>query len=246
MPRILVQTEGEVVIIVDPLQLQPLFDIQAIIDRTFSAHHHNSTPASKEAVASLPVSSITKDLLSIHPKCAICLDEFNEYEEVLSLPCKHVFHASDDCVKVWLKTHNTCPICRYKLPVDDPESEAKVRISRGTDGETSISTTTNLPEAPRTQPPSTSRLPLSIELPAREEVQPMTQSPAAPSASIPSGSTSPRQFSGLKRGFLNKEASNKRRKSDTSIPESAKPPQPAVNNNDRENRPQSLKRGFLL
>ncbi|KAM0023396.1 putative transcription factor C2H2 family [Helianthus debilis subsp. tardiflorus] len=43
--------------------------------------------------------------------CSICLCEFEEDEELRTLPeCLHSFHVS--CIDMWLCSHSTCPICR--------------------------------------------------------------------------------------------------------------------------------------
>ncbi|XP_075477494.1 putative RING-H2 finger protein ATL21A [Primulina tabacum] len=43
--------------------------------------------------------------------CPICLDEFKPKERVKSITdCDHCFHES--CIDLWLRTHNSCPICR--------------------------------------------------------------------------------------------------------------------------------------
>ncbi|XP_047307072.1 probable E3 ubiquitin-protein ligase RHA4A [Impatiens glandulifera] len=43
--------------------------------------------------------------------CCVCLGEF-ELEDVLQqIPaCRHVFHA--DCIRLWLISNTTCPLCR--------------------------------------------------------------------------------------------------------------------------------------
>jgi len=48
--------------------------------------------------------------------CCICQDNFLGDAKAAKLPCNHYFH--DDCIKLWLHRHNTCPICRYQLPVE--------------------------------------------------------------------------------------------------------------------------------
>ena len=56
-----------------------------------------------------------------YPECSICLMEVNEGQDTILLPCGHMFH--DKCVTQWLKIHNTCPLCRFELPTDNPEYE---------------------------------------------------------------------------------------------------------------------------
>lgn len=47
-------------------------------------------------------------------ECAICLVEFSN-DDILRLltSCCHVFH--QECIDLWLDSHNTCPVCRSSL-----------------------------------------------------------------------------------------------------------------------------------
>ncbi|GMI80706.1 hypothetical protein HRI_001740000 [Hibiscus trionum] len=67
--------------------------------------------------------------------CAVCLSQFEEEEELKTLPgCSHSYHAS--CIDMWLYSHSSCPMCRtnatmprkisHHLPDSDP-----VRLGMG-------------------------------------------------------------------------------------------------------------------
>nr|XP_016452262.1 PREDICTED: E3 ubiquitin-protein ligase RNF181-like [Nicotiana tabacum] len=75
-------------------------------------------PASKESIDSMPAVKIVEEGV----ECAICLLEFEVGGEAKEMPCKHKYHV--DCVEKWLKINGSCPICRYKMPVDE---EIKVK-----------------------------------------------------------------------------------------------------------------------
>ncbi|KAG8391941.1 hypothetical protein BUALT_Bualt01G0239300 [Buddleja alternifolia] len=43
--------------------------------------------------------------------CPICLEDYNPRDTIkCSIKCEHYFHAN--CIDLWLRTHNSCPICR--------------------------------------------------------------------------------------------------------------------------------------
>ena len=43
-------------------------------------------------------------------RCAVCLADYEEDDEVMLLECEHGLHA--ECMRGWLKSHGSCPICR--------------------------------------------------------------------------------------------------------------------------------------
>uniref|UniRef100_A0A7C9CJD4 RING-type E3 ubiquitin transferase n=1 Tax=Opuntia streptacantha TaxID=393608 RepID=A0A7C9CJD4_OPUST len=46
--------------------------------------------------------------------CAVCLNEFNEEENLRLMPnCEHAFHIP--CIDTWLKSHSSCPLCRATM-----------------------------------------------------------------------------------------------------------------------------------
>lgn len=47
-------------------------------------------------------------------ECPLCLEEYAQGEEVLKLPCCHVFH--EGCLGPWFKRSLSCPMCKRELP----------------------------------------------------------------------------------------------------------------------------------
>ncbi|KAI4346756.1 hypothetical protein L6164_007626 [Bauhinia variegata] len=83
-----------------------------------------SPPAAKSVVDSLPFVELTKeDLQGKNVACAICKDDILLEEKVRRLPCSHCYHG--DCIMPWLGIRNTCPVCRFELPTDDPDYERR-------------------------------------------------------------------------------------------------------------------------
>lgn len=90
-------------------------------------------------------------------RCAMCLEFVKIGEKVVRLPCKnkegnetpHYFHyieqdeegnpKSDNCVGCgvmeWLKDHNTCPCCRFELPIEDDKKNNELNNTSNVDND---------------------------------------------------------------------------------------------------------------
>ncbi|CAG7911717.1 E3 ubiquitin-protein ligase CIP8 [Brassica rapa] len=79
-------------------------------------------PASRSFIKDLPMVQldVEKDEGAV---CAVCKDEMDVGTEAVGLPCDHKYHT--ECIVPWLKTRNTCPVCRYELPTDSTDYERR-------------------------------------------------------------------------------------------------------------------------
>ena len=76
-------------------------------------NHEN--PTDQDILNELPETEI-EDVNKLDQEkrnCIICLEDFKNGDKAIILPCIHLFHT--ECIKNWLKTQNTCPICKFKL-----------------------------------------------------------------------------------------------------------------------------------
>lgn len=76
-------------------------------------------PLEQDIYEALPEMDIT-DLSKIPAEkknCVICLTDFVVNDKAIILPCTHLFHSA--CIKSWLQSNDTCPICKYKINRND-------------------------------------------------------------------------------------------------------------------------------
>jgi hypothetical protein len=74
-----------------------------------------SVQAPESVVNALPCKSykklVTAQCSADLEQCHICLTEYEDGDQIRTLPCKHEFHLQ--CVDKWLKeVHRVCPLCR--------------------------------------------------------------------------------------------------------------------------------------
>ena len=61
---------------------------------------------------------INKNPLIIIPttennECCICLQNYLNNEDIVRLPCKHIFHKR--CIFIWFLNKQYCPLCKRKF-----------------------------------------------------------------------------------------------------------------------------------
>jgi len=71
--------------------------------------------ASGEKLSTLPTRIFKKNSMSKEEaKCGICLSDYEEGEELKTLPrCLHNFHTT--CIDKWLGINKICPVCREDI-----------------------------------------------------------------------------------------------------------------------------------
>lgn len=112
--------------------------------------HMGNPPAAKTSLSKLKKFKMGKEYCKKdekdpskfeYPTCSICLMDVAEGQDTILIPCGHMFH--DACITKWLNLHNSCPVCRYELPTDDPEYERE-RSQRNAQRNQNISRNQNM------------------------------------------------------------------------------------------------------
>jgi hypothetical protein len=87
-------------------------------------------PASDATIKSLPVKKYADIKTDDEAQCVVCCENFENQQLVVQLPCKHFF-CEDGCTTQWLKQHDTCPICRARVPPVKAKKEKKEKKDSG-------------------------------------------------------------------------------------------------------------------
>ncbi|KAG4958850.1 hypothetical protein AAZX31_13G058000 [Glycine max] len=97
----------------------------------FFEQHITNDPlgASQSSIDAMPTIKITHEHLYSNPKCSVCIERFEVGSEARKMPCDHIYHS--DCIVPWLVHHNSCPVCRGKLPPEGHVSSRGSQIWRG-------------------------------------------------------------------------------------------------------------------
>jgi len=49
-------------------------------------------------------------------ECLICLDEFNQGQQIIMIKCGHIYHKN--CIDKWFLKKKTCPLCDEQLTIN--------------------------------------------------------------------------------------------------------------------------------
>jgi len=70
--------------------------------------------ADETAISLLPTEKWSSSSGQELKSCLVCMEDFQEGDELRRLPCFHAFHIG--CIDKWLKVNSVCPICRVDVP----------------------------------------------------------------------------------------------------------------------------------
>ncbi|XP_068657903.1 E3 ubiquitin-protein ligase AIP2-like [Aristolochia californica] len=101
-------------------EISGLQDLDSVIEASLKeirAGPNKPPPASKVAVAILPVTHEILVNLGRETECEVCRSHWGIDDNMQELPCKHLFQPN--YLKPWLDEHTSCPIYRHELQTND-------------------------------------------------------------------------------------------------------------------------------
>ena len=98
---------------------------ESILNRSLHESRNRDRPVSSSAMKKLTMIPV-KSPTHFPDDCTVCQESINKGDIAAKLPCSHIYHKS--CILPWFESHNSCPVCRYELPVDDPDEERQRKL----------------------------------------------------------------------------------------------------------------------
>ena len=76
-------------------------------------------PTQTDIIKNLMKGKIKPEQFPEGAECVICMVEYTPDDDIIRLPCdeRHFFHA--DCITSWLKSNNSCPLCKKPITLED-------------------------------------------------------------------------------------------------------------------------------
>lgn len=98
--------------------------LRAVIERSIEEQRPAVPPATESVRDALPRVVVTKeDLLdATNSRCAVCLEEYKPGARATRIFCGHLFCTG--CIREWLRSANSCPVCRWELATDNESYES--------------------------------------------------------------------------------------------------------------------------
>lgn len=97
------------------------------LDRPLT-YEDGATPAGCVEITTVRKYEKDMELVGDDRMCVVCLSEFEEGEELRTLPhCMHSFHVP--CIDMWLNSHMNCPLCRLPSSLMFLETQQDLRTS---------------------------------------------------------------------------------------------------------------------
>jgi len=93
---------------------------------------HHSNAAGSQDIQALPVHKVDEHTnLGTQTCCTICIEDFQDGDELKTLPCLHIYHKK--CIDSWLARDNSCPVCKH--PIGEQTRSAVSSTGRGKSSE---------------------------------------------------------------------------------------------------------------
>lgn len=94
--------------------------LDAAIEHSLDSYRESLFTVDSERKVSINSSILDRDL---DDECHLCLETMKRGDDVMVLPCQHLFHSS--CVKeLIIHQHIVCPLCRKSIPIEVSEEKS--------------------------------------------------------------------------------------------------------------------------